>query len=77
MFNCCNSYTGAALKVIPPILLCWSRISEVEVDSRTQRRAVEPKPCGEYFVTFYVVQTLPTDGSRGSVLHALEAKMHH
>lgn len=73
MFNRCNSYTGAALKVIPPILLCWSRISEVEVDSR----AVEPKPCGEYFVTFYVVQTLPTDGSRGSVLHALEAKVHH
>ena len=49
-----------ALKVMPPILLCWPPTSEVDVGSI----AAEVEPSHQYSVTFCCSAT---DGSRGAV----------
>ena len=52
-----NVFTNmkAALKVMPPILLCWSTMSEVNVGGM----AVETEPSNQYFLTFccHVIST--------------------
>jgi len=50
----------AALKVMPPGLLCWPMMSEVDVDGM----AVLIEPSHQYSVTFCFHMT---DGSRGAV----------
>ena len=52
--------TRAALKVMPPILLCWPMTSEVEAGTT----AVEVESSCQYSVTFWCYVT---DGSRGTV----------
>ena len=52
----------STLKVMPPILLCWPVMSEVDVGGM----AVQVEPSHQYSVTFrYRV----TDGSRGAAWH--------
>ena len=43
-----KNYWKAALKLMPPILLCWPMTSEVDVDGM----AVEVEPSNQYPVTF-------------------------
>ena len=49
----------SALKVIPPILLCWHMVSEVDVGGM----ATEVELSYQYFITFCCHVT---DGSRGA-----------
>ena len=53
-------FTRAALKVMPPVLLFWSMMSEADVGGI----AVEAEPSHQYSVTFCCCVT---DGSRGTV----------
>ena len=53
-------YTRAALKVMPPILLCWPMTLEADVGGV----AVEAGPSHQYSVAFCCHVT---DGSRGAV----------
>ena len=50
--------TRAALKAVPPTLLCWSMTSEVDVGGM----AGETEPSHQYSITFC---SFVTDGSRG------------
>ena len=50
----------AAMKVMPPILLCWPRMSEVDVCGT----AVEVEPPHQYPTAFCCCVT---NGSRGAV----------
>ena len=52
----------AAPKVMPPVLLCWSMTSEVDVGGM----AVEDEPSHQHSITFCCHVT---DGSRGAVWH--------
>ena len=54
------AYTRAALKVMPPILLCWPTTSEVVVGGM----AVEVEPSHQYSVRYCCCTT---DGSRSAV----------
>ena len=57
---CTCLYTRAARKVMPPTLLCWPTMSEVDVDSM----AVKAEPSHQYSVTLCCCVM---DGSRGAV----------
>ena len=48
-----------AMKVMSPILLCWTRTSETDVGGI----AVEPETSEQYSITFCCCET---DGSRGA-----------
>ena len=50
----------ATLKVMPPILLCWPMVSEVNVGGM----AVEVEPSHQHPITFCCCVT---EGSRGAV----------
>jgi len=56
-----SSYTRAALKVTPPICLCWAMISEADADGR----ALEAEPSWQYSFAFccHVTNDSRTDGS--------------
>ena len=54
-----SKYTRAALKVVPPMLLCWPTTSEVDVGGV----AVKVEPSNQYSIAFCCHVT---DGSRGA-----------
>ena len=50
----------AALKLLPPMLICWPMTSQAGVGGM----AMEAEPSHQYFITFCCCAT---DGSRGAV----------
>ena len=58
-FSLCDT-TKTALKIMPPILLCWPMMSEADVGGM----AVKAEPSHQHSMTFCCCVT---DGSRGGI----------
>lgn len=62
---------SAVLNVVPPVLLCWPTISEVNVGAV----AVEVEPSHQYSVPFGSVQQMATEGQSNRMVSEVEVHM--